>query len=64
MSIKMEAIGTGGDIIVGLYFSAGFTRGRADWVLGVARLISSTRTTCAIIGPGLNSKSEVLWLKI
>ena len=31
----------------------------ADCVLGVARLISSASTTCAMIGPGRNSKSPV-----
>ena len=35
----------------------------ADWVFGVARLISSTRTTLAKIGPGLNSKPRVCWSK-
>ena len=29
----------------------------ADWVFGVARLISSVRTTCAMTGPGRNSNS-------
>ena len=33
-------------------------------VLGVARLISSARTTWAKIGPGRNSNSWVFWLKI
>src|SRR5438552_56184 len=33
-------------------------------VLGVARLISSARTTWAMIGPGRNSNSWVFWLKI
>ena len=37
---------------------------RALWVFGVARLISSARTTCAMIGPGRNSNSWVFWLKI
>src|SRR5919106_1512725 len=37
---------------------------RADWVFGVARLISSARTTWAMIGPGRNSNSWVFWLKI
>ncbi len=36
----------------------------ADWVFGVARLISSTSTTLANTGPGRNSKSRVLWSKI
>ena len=36
----------------------------ADWVLGVARLISSARTICAMTGPGRNSNSPVFWLKI
>src|SRR5687767_984696 len=36
----------------------------ALWVLGVARLISSARTTWAMIGPGRNSNSVVFWLKI
>ena len=36
----------------------------ADCVFGVARLISSTRTTLAKIGPGRNSNSRVCWLKI
>ena len=36
----------------------------ADCVFGVARLISSASTTCAMIGPGRNSKSPVFWLKI
>ena len=35
----------------------------ADWVLGVARLISSVRTIWVMIGPGLNSNSMVFWLK-
>ena len=35
----------------------------ADCVFGVARLISSTRTTFAKIGPGRNSKSRVFWSK-
>ncbi len=33
----------------------------ADWVRGVARLISSTRTTLAKIGPGTNSNSLRSW---
>ena len=33
----------------------------ADCVFGIARLISSTRTTFAKIGPGRNSKSRVRW---
>src|SRR5262245_22990257 len=37
---------------------------RADWVFGVARLISSARTTLAKSGPGTNSKICVFWLKI
>jgi hypothetical protein len=37
---------------------------RALWVFGVARLISSARTTWAMIGPGRNSNSAVFWLKI
>ncbi len=36
----------------------------ADCVFGVARLISSTRTTFAKIGPGRNSKSRERWSKI
>ena len=32
------------------------------WVLGVARLISSARTTWLMIGPGRNSNSWVFWL--
>jgi len=32
---------------------------RADWVFGVARLISSARTICAITGPARYSKSPV-----
>ena len=35
----------------------------ADWVFGDARLISSTRSTFANTGPGLNSNSFVFWLK-
>ncbi len=35
---------------------------RLDWVFGVARLISSARTTWAMIGPGRNSNSWVFWL--
>ena len=35
---------------------------RADWVFGVARLISSARTICATMGPGRNSKSWSRWL--
>ena len=31
---------------------------RADWVLGVARLISSASTICEKIGPGWNSKTR------
>ena len=34
----------------------------ADWVLGVERLISSARTTCEKIGPGLNSNWVSRWL--
>ena len=34
----------------------------ADCVFGIARLISSTSTTFAKIGPGRNSKSRVCWL--
>ncbi len=34
----------------------------ADWVFGVARLISSARTTWAMIGPGRNSNSWFFWL--
>ena len=34
----------------------------ADCVLGVARLISSARTTWAMIGPARNSNSCVFWL--
>ena len=37
---------------------------KADWVFGVARLISSVRTICAIIGPARNSNSIVFWLKM
>ena len=37
---------------------------RADCVFGIARLISSTRTTFANTGPALNSKSRSRWLKI
>ena len=36
----------------------------ADCVRGIARLISSTSTTFAKIGPGRNSNSRVFWLKI
>ncbi len=36
----------------------------ADCVFGIARLISSTRTTFANTGPGRNSKSRSRWLKI
>ena len=36
----------------------------ADWVFGVARLISSVSTICAMTGPGRNSNSWVAWLKI
>src|SRR3954470_20841603 len=36
---------------------------RPDWVFGEARLISSTRTTLAKIGPGRNSKRPSRWLK-
>ena len=35
---------------------------KADWVLGVARLISSASTTCATTGPGRHSKSPCFWL--
>ena len=35
----------------------------ADCVFGIARLISSTRTTFAKTGPGRNSKSRSRWLK-
>jgi hypothetical protein len=35
---------------------------RADCVFGIARLISSTSTTFAKIGPGRNSKSRSFWL--
>ena len=35
---------------------------QASWVLGVARLISSARTTWLMIGPGRNSNSCVFWL--
>ena len=31
----------------------------ADWVRGVARLISSTSTSCANTGPGRNTKLDV-----
>ena len=34
----------------------------AAWVLGIARLISSTSTTFAKIGPGWNSNSRTFWL--
>ena len=34
----------------------------ADCVFGVARLISSARTTWLMIGPGRNSNSRVFWL--
>ena len=37
---------------------------RADWVFGVARLISSARTIWLITGPGRNSNAFVRWLKI
>ena len=36
---------------------------RADWVLGVARFISSAKTICENMGPALNSKSLTFWLK-
>ncbi len=35
---------------------------RADWVFGLARLISSPMTMFANTGPGLNSNSRVAWL--
>jgi hypothetical protein len=35
----------------------------ADWVFGIARLISSTSRTFAKTGPGRNSKSRSRWLK-
>jgi hypothetical protein len=35
---------------------------RADWVFGVARLISSASTTWLKMGPGRNSNSWVFWL--
>ena len=35
---------------------------RADWVFGLARLISSPRTMLAKMAPGLNSKSPRSWL--
>ena len=35
----------------------------ADWVRGVARLISSASTTLANIGPGRNSNSPRCWSK-
>src|SRR5207248_8919624 len=41
-----------------------FASSRADCVRGVARLISSASTICAKIGPGRNSNSVVLGLKI
>ena len=34
----------------------------ADWVFGVARLISSASTNWPMIGPGRNSNSPVRWL--
>ena len=34
----------------------------ADWVLGLARLISSPTTTLAKIPPGRNSNCRVSWL--
>ena len=45
------------------WFSA-IASSSADWVFGVARLISSTRTTFAKIGPARNSKSRERWSKI
>ena len=36
----------------------------ADWVFGVARLISSTRTTFAKSGPGWNTNARRSWSKI
>ncbi len=36
----------------------------ADWVFGIARLISSTSTMFANTGPGRNSKSRSRWLKM
>lgn len=36
---------------------------RADWLRGVARLISSARRTWVKTGPGRNSNSDVRWLK-
>ena len=35
---------------------------RADWVRGVARLISSASTTLVSRGPGRKSNSPVFWL--
>jgi hypothetical protein len=35
---------------------------RPDWVFGLARLISSTITMLAKIGPGRNSKRPSRWL--
>ena len=35
---------------------------RLDWVLGVARFISSARTMFAKRGPSRNSNSPVFWL--
>ena len=36
---------------------------RADWVRGVARLISSARRTCVKTGPGRKENSAVRWSK-
>ncbi len=36
----------------------------ADWVLGVARLISSVSRICDITGPGWYSNFRVAWLKM
>ena len=36
----------------------------ADWVFGVARLISSTSTTFAKSGPGWNTNARRSWSKI
>jgi hypothetical protein len=35
---------------------------RADWVFGLARLISSPMTMFAKTGPGLNSNARSAWL--
>ena len=56
-----EGIGEGPRDAVDRHLRSAIASSSADCVFGIARLISSTSTTFAKIGPARNSKSRCLW---